>query len=404
MAISFAQSRGSTTNWCQAEGGTGRALVSALDVLAKQTGNQNLKTAPLTIVGVCAAGQFSYHFAAFAPERVRAFMTIGGGKHDLSKVGATALVPALIVVTPDRPAYATSNLNALYAAGVAHGAPWQKASEPISNYDAGKYSSEGLSFIESSMENTLGSAKIKSPGAQEGSGNTFLPVSICGRKLPKLADVESSSITLNKIDLLSHMNPIFSVHIHPLQNAAFDDIFVQIRDSILSTKIRKIGGNDWEVVGSLDQSKIPIGPSTYDVPFRFLKGGKQILGGVDAIVKCVARGEVASVPEMLNMGTVEPGNSLSFPLHLIPRVAGAIRVGEIQSSFPWVQMTSYSRSADILCLCTIKPPQELQGQRFAGYIEVRLERPTNRFLRIFYFGMVDKGISDIKRSSDGSQE
>jgi pimeloyl-ACP methyl ester carboxylesterase len=242
MSVSFAQSDDPTANWCQAERGTGRALLAALDILAKETGNSSINTAPITVVGVCAAGQFSFHLAAFAPERIHAFMTIGGGKHDLSKVAAAGQAHALIVVTPDRPPYAVTNLEALYAAGVSRGSPWQKTSEPISNYDAGNFFTQGLSFLESSLKNSTSDSKTADASTASSSTPEFLPVSICGQKLVNLAEVLPSMVRLDKINLLSGDVPTCSLEIRSNEGENLvDNIFIPERDPILSTSITKVG-------------------------------------------------------------------------------------------------------------------------------------------------------------------
>ena len=391
MAISFAQSDDPTANWCQAERGTGRALFAALDVLAKKTGNPSLKTVPITIAGVCAAGQFAFHLTAFAPNRIRAFVTIGGGKHDLSKVAAAARIPALIVVTPDRAPYAVANLNALFAEGNSCAAPWRKVSENISNYDAGRFSANALSFLEWSLENPIDSSKAAGPNtAMDSKMSQFLPVSICGERLPELGEVQPSSVTLNKINLLSDSIPTCSFMVSSTPNSTIDNIGIVNQNLILSARVEKIATGQWKVTCCLDRSKIPLGSSRVDVPVRFFRGNKQILGGTRTVLNLTATGEVVCIPAVLNLGTIKTGQPLDAKFHIVSQSAGPILISTIKSTYPWIQMESSPGDGPTAFSCKATPPPEFQGEGFGGYFQIKLQSPTLRDLRIFYFGVVDK--------------
>jgi pimeloyl-ACP methyl ester carboxylesterase len=400
MAISFAQSDDPTANWSYAERGTGRALLAALDVLAQETDIPSLKTAPITIVGVCAAGQFAFHLTAFAPTRIKAFVTIGGGKHDLSKIEAAAKASALIIVTPDRAPYAVSNLNALYSKGRSYSAPWVRISENISNYDAGTCSAEVLSFLESSLEPSTDQSKMfRMDVAMEPAASRYLPISICGEKLPILAEVDPATITLKNFDSSPEGKPTCSLEVNSTPKSTLDDIFVPIQDSILHTKVEKTAPGQWKLDCWVDQKELPIGSSRVEVPIRFIDENKQILGGIHATLNCSVSGEVACIPSNLNFGTMKSGKVFKIPLHLVSKSDAPILISSIESTYPWIQMTSSSVNGDYPCTAT--PPADIQGQGFAGYFQVKLLSPAHRSLRIFYYGTIDKeGNSDQGKPSN----
>jgi pimeloyl-ACP methyl ester carboxylesterase len=404
MAISFAQSSDSSLNWSRAEQGTGRALFAALDVLAQKTGISNLATSPITIAGVCAAGQFAFHLTAFAPTRITAFVTIGGGKHDLSKVEAAAKAPALIVVTPDRP-YAIRNLDALYSEGRAHSAPWYRLSENISNYDAGLCASDVLSFLDSSLAHFKDASHNPLPanGTMETGPLRYLPVSICGKKLPILGIVQPVTIALGRIDSFSPVKPTCTLEVDCSPGSDVDAIYVPSRSPALQTEIRKTTPGHWNIICQIDQKKLPIGFSRLAVPIRFLHKAKQIPGGALASLTCFVTGDVTWTPQDLNLGALEPGKVFEIPLSFVNKRAAPIQIESVTSTHNWVQFTSSLVNGTPEFRCTVTPPTDIQGQGFGGYLQIKLRSPTYQFLRIFYYGYVNRKTGELlqdKRSDN----
>jgi pimeloyl-ACP methyl ester carboxylesterase len=389
MAVSFAQSDDPTADWCHAERGTGRALFAALDVLTQKTGIPNLTTAPITIAGVCAAGQFAFHLTAFAPNRIAAFVTIGGGKHDLSKVEAAAKIPALIVVTPDGSPYAIHNLNTLYSEGLSRSAPWRCISENVSNYNAGTCSTKVFSFLESSLDGLADSPQLfKSNQIAEPGPPQYLPVSICGKKLPTLGAAQPVIITLDKIDSSSAEKPTCSLEVSSDPDSPSDAIFVPSRDPILHTDVQKTMPGHWKLNCWLDQEQMPIGSLQIELPIRFTSGGRQILGGTKAILHCSVTGEVMCIPRNLNLGVLKLGETVKISLHFVAKNSVPIFIGSVTSTYPWIKMTSSLANGTPEFWCIVTPPDEAQGEGFGGYLQIKLQSPTQRTLRILYYGSV----------------
>jgi hypothetical protein len=60
-------------------GGSGNALIKALDTITYRNNLDNLNKLPVLMTGYSAGGVFSYYFSHFKPERVIAFTNIRGG-------------------------------------------------------------------------------------------------------------------------------------------------------------------------------------------------------------------------------------------------------------------------------------------------------------------------------------
>jgi len=63
----------SDNRWDSAADGSGQALLQAVQILSRITGESQLANAPLYLVGDSQGGQFSFHFAAWKPARVLGF-------------------------------------------------------------------------------------------------------------------------------------------------------------------------------------------------------------------------------------------------------------------------------------------------------------------------------------------
>ena len=151
VAASFAESSDSAKPWGRAMLGSGAALLRAIDQFSGEAGLPAMKSVPIVLAGVCEAGQFAHEFAAFAPVRTAAFVTIGGGKHNLEIANEAAGIPGLFVVCRDRGAYAVENMLTVFADGRQADAPWGITFESINAYDAGRSSSLVQAFLRSAL-------------------------------------------------------------------------------------------------------------------------------------------------------------------------------------------------------------------------------------------------------------
>jgi len=78
--------------------GIGRALFSALDQFARQSGHAELSSAKLILLGFSGTGALFAHFVGFAPDRIVASIPADPGHYDPVGVDKVHLPPAAVVV------------------------------------------------------------------------------------------------------------------------------------------------------------------------------------------------------------------------------------------------------------------------------------------------------------------
>ena len=387
MAISFAPSNDPTRNWCCADQGSGRALLTSLDVLARKSGIASLSTAHLVMAGVCAAGQFGFHFAAFAPGRVTSFVTIGGGKHDLSKIGLASSASALVVVTPDRGVRAVQNLQSLYACGHALTASWKSVSEPIAKYDAGYCSSNVISFLQSALahlwtsDHSIVVDKVNAP-------TRYLPISICGEKLSLQAIALPTRIILPQSTPPSSVQTCF-FDVERIQNSSIDAINILTQSDAVRATAVNIGTGKWRVRCVVNQEKLLLGTSNLELSIRFLKQGSQVLGGIKETLTDFVEGDLRWNPRNIDFGVLTPGMPSSVRIQISSKYHIPIVIEQITCKQAGVKIASHiGTDGDSELWCTATPSACSQGTGFSGYLEVKLKSPHQRSLRIFYYGSI----------------
>jgi hypothetical protein len=391
MSVSFAQSDDLTRDWCRAEQGTGRAVLASLSDIALQSGVPSLTTVPVVAVGVCAAGQFAFHLAAFASSRVASFVTIGGGKHDLSKVEAAAAVSALLVTTPDRGPSATQNLQSLYTEGKSLSAPWQVESEPIAQYNAGRCSSRVISFLRCQLAGLGKSASERTEVNLhlDTAPGTWLPISICGIKLPQVT-VNPPTLLLEPLNSSAGIQTqSFTLVAAPKSSVA--TILTFQSDGAIQTSVREKSPYQWNLECRFDPEKLPLGPFKLAISIRYLaKNNKRILGGERAVLCGFITGSVTWQPVSLNFGPVEAGHASIAFVKIGSRDGGPVRIGEVGCPYPWIEATSSSGPGNTVIKCEARPPLSAKGEEFAGYIRVEMWSPVRRSIKLFCCGSVNK--------------
>jgi hypothetical protein len=387
MAISFAQSDDATRDWCRADQGTGRALLASLTNISHQSRVPALADSPLVVVGVCAAGQFAYHLAAFAPTRVVSFVTIGGGKHDLSKFRATTSIPALLVTTPDRGSVPVQNLLSLYTEGKTLSAPWEITSEPIAQYDAGLCSLRVISYLRQRLGD-LG----KSPGRGDADLNKsaydWLPISICGVKLPEQVFIAPLTRSLGTINSNNGIQKL-SFIVETTANSQVDYVFPINSDNAFQLSLTKESLRLWHLECRLDPNNLPLGPSNLVIKIRFSARGKQLLGEARANLSGFVAGSLNWQPHVLNFGSVKPGHAATAFMKICCSNEGAIQIEGVTSPYPWIKVTNRLVSDDNIIKCVVTVPSAGYSQGFAGYLFVKLRVPQHRSLKILCFGSVN---------------
>ena len=124
LAISFVPQNSDLVPWSWASEGSGRALLAAIAKISEESNMLSLQQSPIVIAGICEAGDFAYQFAAFESERVKAFLAMGGSKHNINLAGAAASIPALLIAATDSGIEPVNNMLNLFAEGRKRSAPW----------------------------------------------------------------------------------------------------------------------------------------------------------------------------------------------------------------------------------------------------------------------------------------
>lgn len=76
-------------------GGSGQALIDAIEQIAMRNGIPKVSTLPYFMRGYSAGGNFSYSFSSFKPEKVVGLVSIRGGQLEATSINA--LVPGLVL-------------------------------------------------------------------------------------------------------------------------------------------------------------------------------------------------------------------------------------------------------------------------------------------------------------------
>jgi hypothetical protein len=391
MTISFARSDDFTQDWCDADKGTGRALFAALEVFASKSEIINLSRVPVVVCGVCAAGQFAYQISAFNPKRIAAFITIGGGKHDLSKAHSAAKVPALIVVTPDRGIKVSENLKTLYLKGQSYSAPWFCVSENISQYDAGMLSVSVFSYLQETLKNLeSGSPAHQIPAIRTNGLSSYLPISICGERLAASGSVQPQEMELGTVDSLSKSTLICSFNVLGGLRDNPDRICVPTLPTGVEINIQQLNAEIWHVTCRIDLKKVSLGPFHIQIPVRFFRNGIQLLGGTAISLDGAVTGDIECVPNNLNFGTLEAGKTGEAKIRIVSNEHMSIGVGTITGSVPWIKAISHSsENGSTELLCSLNPPIEFHDSGFSGYLQIQIETPIHRVLRVYYYGLIN---------------
>ena len=140
----------SLPTYCEADRGSGRALLGALAALGKVSGHPEFETVPLFLLGFSAGGQFSYSFACFCPARVAAFVSNKGGIYLTPATAAARDIPGLFIAGSKDTARRATILK-IYSANRRLGARWCMAIEPNRGHETANANDLALPFFEAVM-------------------------------------------------------------------------------------------------------------------------------------------------------------------------------------------------------------------------------------------------------------
>ncbi len=133
--------------YCEANLGSGRALLSGLAALGKASGHPEFETVPLFLLGFSAGGQFSYSFACFCPTRVAAFVSNKGGIYLTPATAAARDIPGLFIAGAKDTARRAAILR-IYTDNRKLGARWCMAIEPNRGHETANANDLALPFFE----------------------------------------------------------------------------------------------------------------------------------------------------------------------------------------------------------------------------------------------------------------
>ena len=126
-------------DYARAQDGSGRALLDAVDFLAKAAEHPEAATAPLLLWGHSAGGEFNYEFACWKPARVAAFVVNKGGYYFTHLApAATRAVPGIFFVGGKDEAFRIQSIQGIFAANRQAGAVWTLTVEPDAGHELGR--------------------------------------------------------------------------------------------------------------------------------------------------------------------------------------------------------------------------------------------------------------------------
>ncbi len=126
-------------SYARAPDGSGRALLDAVDRLARTAAHPEAATAPLLLWGFSAGGQFNYEFVCWQPARVAAFVVNKGGYYftHLAPAGPRA-VPGIFFVGGKDEAFRIQSIQGIFAVNHQAGAVWKLIVEPDAGHEPGR--------------------------------------------------------------------------------------------------------------------------------------------------------------------------------------------------------------------------------------------------------------------------
>ena len=134
--------------YARASDGSGRALLDAVDRLAKAAAHPEAAGVPLLLWGHSAGGQFNYEFACWQPARVAAFVVNKGGYYFTHLApAATRAVPGIFFIGGKDEAFRIQSIQGIFAINHQAGAAWTLTVEPDVGHDVGKSRELAVEFF-----------------------------------------------------------------------------------------------------------------------------------------------------------------------------------------------------------------------------------------------------------------
>lgn len=383
MAVSIVPSNDMTKTWFDASKGSGSGLLKAVSKIAQKSRRPDLETAPLLVVGVCAAGQFSYEFTAFRPDRTMGFVTIGGAKHRVEIAASAAKIPSLLIITPDRGIDATANLEALSTLGQLYRAPWHRGSGLISVYDSGGVDQMVTSFVrellakQASNRNLCWNRQVfPAEHGLELLAQRTTP-SFLGKPLPIVASANSTQ-TPNGTQRIS-------IRVRSNQKSAFDNLYVPEHIPCLTTTSR-IAKDEWQIDLKVDSDHLPNGTFQFEVPVRFSKSGKSLLGGLQVPVSGTISGDIYSRPSTVRINWTDANRASTF--ELLSRNKLAVSGVEVERVVPDFVTARLVEAEGVRVIIAPREDATQLPKTFAGHLILRATSDTHQRIKVPFYGSI----------------
>jgi hypothetical protein len=430
VSVSLVECNDVTRHWFNAEQGSGRALLSGFEQLAEQTGHPEMKKVPIVITGVCAGGQFAYEFASFAPKRTAAFVTIGGGKHNVSLAARSSEVDGLLVICSDRGSAALFNMLSLFGEGEKSKARWALGLETIAPYDEGKCSSlvasyledilQGIAFggaggrrsmVEKHMSDVLDHWKNEHPEIASGldlSGDSLnyfptesvanvwkggfqaIQLSFPGYPLKPRLSTPNSDIDAGIIKRNDDGSAWVSLEI-PVSSVRKDIDNVRLGSTLQSEmEVLSQGEGKWLIKARIDLTSLPSGAVNLDLPIEARCAGNPIIGGLIVRLTANIQGAVKA-NSTINLGELVAGQPKEFEIDLTARNTGSnlkiLRISNHMGS--WAEACSETVFADRKRIrFKVDPPYDLAGKAVSGKFEIEAATQYKETLKILLYGHI----------------
>ena len=171
LAVYFKTFDDSSPYYAEASGGSGDALVKALEMISKKNDLSNISNLPFVMRGYSAGGVFSTNFSNFKPDRVIAFANIRGGNIDDISVNNKSIPCIMLAGEYDNQLRNKAIKNAVLSNRVAGGV-WCYALEPeVDHYgNLGRSDQLVRDFFSIALDKRLDEKSIKLQSISEESG------------------------------------------------------------------------------------------------------------------------------------------------------------------------------------------------------------------------------------------
>ncbi len=129
LAVYFKTFNDSFSYYAEASGGSGDALLKALEMISQKNDLSNIGNLPFVMRGYSAGGVFSTSFSNFMPNRVIAFANIRGGSVDVSSINNKS-IPCIMLAGEHDNQLRNQAIKYTVLSNRAEGGVWCYALEP----------------------------------------------------------------------------------------------------------------------------------------------------------------------------------------------------------------------------------------------------------------------------------